>query len=114
RLAPRLAPRRVQVQTRLPRPVHRQRAARTRRVHRGGPAVTTPEALVAIAELHQALGRPPLNGGIGEYEFGPWKVRLNGAGEDQDGIPPFTASIEFNGWPAGLIDPAGGVIAAGE
>lgn len=76
--------------------------------------MTAPEALVAIAELHQALGRPPLNGAIGEYQFAEWHVRLNGAGEEQDGIPPFTASIEFNGWPAGLIDPAGGVIAAGE
>jgi len=73
-----------------------------------------PEALAVIAELHDALGLPPLNGAIGEYQFAEWRVRLNGAGEEQDGIPPFTASIEFNGWPAGLIDPAGGVIAAGE
>lgn len=73
-----------------------------------------PEALAVIAELHDALGRPPLDGAIGVYEFGDWRVRLNGDGEEQDGIPPFTASIEFNGWPAGLVDPAGGVIAAGE
>lgn len=37
---------------------------------------------------------------------GVWKIALNGK--------DFQAKIEFNGWPAGIIDPHGGIIAAGE
>ncbi len=29
-------------------------------------------------------------------------------------VPPITAYLEFNGWPAGLFDPDGGCIAAGD
>ena len=29
-------------------------------------------------------------------------------------VPPFTAYVEYNGWPAGLLDPKGGIIAAGD
>jgi len=36
---------------------------------------------------------------------GLWEIALNGK--------EVRASIKFNGWPAGIIDPAGGIIAAG-
>lgn len=29
-------------------------------------------------------------------------------------VPPFNCYVEFNGWPAGLFDPMGGIIAAGD
>lgn len=29
-------------------------------------------------------------------------------------VPPYHAYVQFNGWPAGVISPFGGVIAAGE
>jgi len=28
-------------------------------------------------------------------------------------VPPFTAYFEFNGWPAGFVEPCGGFLAAG-
>jgi hypothetical protein len=42
-----------------------------------------------------------------------WKVRLNAALTPQDDINPFAAHVYWNGWFAGIIDGAGGVIAAG-
>jgi len=29
-------------------------------------------------------------------------------------VPPFNCYVEFNGWPAGVFNPFGGIIAAGE
>ena len=49
---------------------------------------------------------------------GHWWIAINGHTETvsssrgQD-VPPFSVVIEFNGWPAGIIGPDGGVIAAG-
>ncbi len=37
---------------------------------------------------------------------GPWEIALNGQ--------KISASLKFNGWPAGVIDPQGGIIAAGD
>lgn len=31
-----------------------------------------------------------------------------------DNIPPFSAALEFNGWPAGIIDGHGATIASGD
>ena len=43
-----------------------------------------------------------------------WVVKVNGHREQVESVPPFSALLEFNGWPAGIIDPFGGTIAAGE
>ena len=43
-----------------------------------------------------------------------WKIELNGHNEDMDDVPPFSARIYYNGWPAGIISPYDGIIAAGE
>lgn len=44
-----------------------------------------------------------------------WKLSANGHRKTFDNIPPFHFAIEFNGWPAGILDPLGnGMIAAGE
>ena len=37
---------------------------------------------------------------------GLWEIALNGK--------EIQAAIKFNGWPAGIIDPQGGIIAAGD
>jgi hypothetical protein len=37
---------------------------------------------------------------------GSWEIALNGE--------TIQAALKFNGWPAGIIDPAGGIIAAGD
>lgn len=43
-----------------------------------------------------------------------WKVEVNGHNETIDDVPPFNARIFYNGWPAGIISPYDGIIAAGE
>lgn len=50
-----------------------------------------------------------------------WEIGVNGHREARsctfaDGpsrVPPFSICVVFNGWPAGIIDPHGGSIAAG-
>ena len=47
-----------------------------------------------------------------------WWIALNGHPEPtlcsrKVKVRPFTAYLEFNGWPAGDVDPYGGIIAAG-
>ena len=41
-----------------------------------------------------------------------WHVRMNGDLED-DAQPKWSALVSYHGWPAGLLSPAGGMIAAG-
>lgn len=55
-----------------------------------------------------------------------WWIALNGhkvptptSGEPHgeggpDGVPPFSCYVEYNGWPAGILDYEGGEFAAGE
>ena len=64
--------------------------------------------------------------GCWEYQIDEaWWIAVNGHKEPVSvfrpqhpgvpvSVPPFTAYIEYNGWPAGLIDPARGTMAAGE
>lgn len=47
-----------------------------------------------------------LPGGTFNRHFGKWEIALNGE--------KLQAEVKFNGWPAGIIDPCGGIIAAGE
>lgn len=43
-----------------------------------------------------------------------WKIKVNGHKEEIDGVPPFSVWLEWNGWPAGIINPTGGLVAAGQ
>lgn len=58
--------------------------------------------------------------GCWEYEIdGQWWVAVNGHAVPMKcshggDVPPYHAFVEFNGWPAGLVSPAGGTMAAGE
>jgi hypothetical protein len=79
------------------------------------------EAFAKIAALGCALGVRDINKlpGCWEHQVDKqWWISLNGHKEtiknsDDFDVPPFHAAIKYNGWPAGLISPAGGVIAAG-
>lgn len=80
------------------------------------------EAFVAMAELAQALGVSHINNlpGCWEHQVDErWWLAMNGHNEprvNSDGfeVSPFSAVLKFNGWPAGIVEPGGGVIAAGE
>ena len=78
------------------------------------------EAMLAIANLAIALNAHPVNQyeGCWEYQIDDdWWVALNGHKEpcfnETSGgmVPGFSASIQFNGCPAGIIDPFGGCMA---
>jgi hypothetical protein len=44
-----------------------------------------------------------------------WTIRCNGHDKTIKGVPPYCWSIEYNGWPAGILSIMGeGVICAGE
>ena len=50
------------------------------------------------------------------YPESGWHVALNATTETDEasGIRPFDAALSWNGFPAGIVGPDGGVIAAGE
>lgn len=44
-----------------------------------------------------------------------WTIKCNGRNKKINTVPPFSWSIEFNGWPAGILSITGeGVLCAGE
>lgn len=81
------------------------------------------EAMLAIADLMIAVGKAPVNqkpGPVVHDVDARWKVVLNGHREpvkygekNEIEVPPFHCYVEFNGWPAGLLDPFGGWLVAG-
>lgn len=38
---------------------------------------------------------------------GAWAMEVNGSKETRNDVPPFHIAFTFNGWPAGLLSPAG-------
>lgn len=43
-----------------------------------------------------------------------WFIKLNNSTKIKEKIPVFSIQVGWNGWPAGIIDVNGGLIAAGE
>lgn len=80
------------------------------------------EAFFEIVKLAERLGLSGLNKFPGCWEHqvdGQWWIALNAHKEPMTcsmgaEVPPFHAYVQFNGWPAGVIDPRGGIIAAGK
>lgn len=74
-----------------------------------------------IAELCTAAGVAPLtkHRGCVEVTAGAWTITVNGHARPKRSrrglfVPRFSALLEFNGWPAGSMNPFGGIVAAGE
>ena len=80
------------------------------------------EAFAALVEYAASLGvQPPLaDEECWERQVDVnWHVSLNRRNrpaKNADGleVPPFACAVKYNGWPAGLFGPTGGIIAAGE
>lgn len=67
-----------------------------------------------LAQLALALGAAPIKGKVWTHRIDEsWDVKINGCSEQKDGILPYHAELSFNGWPAGVMSPFGGWIAAG-
>ena len=79
------------------------------------------EAFIRLCELGLALKIKPLNQQDGCWEHAVdehWWICINGHNEpckNSDGfeVPAFNCVVKWNGWPAGMFDPRGGIIAAG-
>lgn len=84
------------------------------------------EVWALVCELALALGHRQLNQrpGCWRHELadpngGTWAFTLNPhdtpklIGDTATTLPPFHLFVEWNGFPAGIVSPAGGVIAAG-
>jgi hypothetical protein len=76
---------------------------------------------ILLAKLAEKDGAAPLNKhqDCWERQIGEWCIAINGHRDKRKcshgpSVPPFNCYCEFNGWPAGIFDPIGGVIAAGE
>lgn len=76
---------------------------------------------ILIARLAEKDGAAPINNlpGCWERQIGDhWWVAINAHGEPKKcskgaDVEPFHCYVQFNGWPAGVFTPYGGVIAAG-
>lgn len=84
------------------------------------------EVFALVCELAVALGCRALNErpGCWHHELadpkgGTWAFTLNphetseAIGDTATQLPPFHLFVEWNGFPAGIVSPGGGVIAAG-
>jgi hypothetical protein len=80
------------------------------------------EAFLEIANLGFRLGIESINKlpGCWEHQVDQhWWIAVNGHKEPivcsaGATVLPYSAYVQFNGWPTGLIDPSGGIFAAGE
>ena len=80
------------------------------------------EAFMLLRDWSKRQGAAPLNQGPGCWERKideDWSVSINGHREPRNNsagleVPPFSAFIQWKDWPAGVIDPGGGIIVAGE
>ncbi len=80
-----------------------------------------PEAYAVVLELAVKRGAENISAlpCCWETAVDKWFVALNGRSEPTKSshgsdVPPYSVYIAYNGWPAGIIDPHGGIIAGGE
>jgi hypothetical protein len=79
------------------------------------------EVMVLIVDLAEALGVTKINKMPGCWELAVddlWWFAVNGHTEPTEcshgaSVPPMSAYLEYNGWPAGICDAGGGIVAAG-
>lgn len=75
------------------------------------------DAFTALMDLALALGHREISKlpGLCTFEVDEhWKVSINGHKEEIDHIPAYHVMPFWNGFPAGIFGPSGGIIAAGE
>lgn len=83
--------------------------------------VTITEVFGIIVELAESMGVQDINQEAACWEVdidSHWSISVNGHREAVTcvhgvNVAPFTAYLQYNGWPAGMITPLSGLIAAG-
>jgi len=77
------------------------------------------EAFIMLGELCLKKGLAPIKGKIVNFKIGDkWEIWMNGFMEKKEikngiSMRPASAYVEYNGWPAAILDPAGGTIIDG-
>ena len=85
-------------------------------------ALRLPTVYAKLVDLAYALGARNICNlpGCWEHQIDDqWWCAGNGGKVERQcstgiSVPPCTFYLEFNGWPAGFVGPAGGIVAAGE
>lgn len=80
------------------------------------------EVFQAACEFAMSRGAERLRDQSGTWDSDvddKWWISINAHAQDAEcsrglNVPPCSVYVEFNGWPAGVIDAAGGCIAAGK
>ena len=78
--------------------------------------VETKPTFVLLVERFAAKFGTPLPKKLlemGDPDHG-WHCEINPTDETLGRIPPCTCNVTWNGFPAGIIDPGGGILAAGD
>ncbi len=69
----------------------------------------------AVSKLCAALKEAPIQGKVWENQIDEhWFIKINGHSKEMQEIPPFCMTIEYDGFPAGIISPFDGTMLAGE
>ncbi|WP_427340957.1 hypothetical protein [Caloranaerobacter sp. DY30410] len=76
------------------------------------------ELFVYVSKLANKLGISPIKDTIWEHQIDDkWKIVVNGHDTIQNynglDLEPFHMYIEYNGFPAGIVNPYDGIICAG-
>lgn len=76
---------------------------------------TISEAFLLLVDLAIKRGNSSIKGTVVTFEIdSTWAATFNGCADERDNVPPYHCSVSYNGWPAGILGPSSGCIAAGE
>lgn len=68
-----------------------------------------------VSKLCEILKETPIRDKVWEHKIDDhWFIKINGHSQEMKGIPAFHMTIEYDGFPAGIVSPFEGTIAAGE
>ncbi len=68
----------------------------------------------AVSKLCEVLKEAPIKDKVWEHKIDDhWFIKINGHSKEMQGIPAFHMTIEYDGFPAGILSPFEGTIAAG-
>jgi hypothetical protein len=80
------------------------------------------QVFMLICEFAELSGAAPLNYHADCWEAeidDKWKIAVNAHNDPRPTtygypVPPISAFLQYNGWPAGIVTPTGGYMAAGD
>ncbi len=69
----------------------------------------------AVSKLCEVLKEAPIRDKVWENQIDEhWFIKINGHSKEMKGIPAYCMTIEYDGFPAGIISPFDGMMVSGE